>query len=313
LPLWLPVRRAGRRLRATLSFPPGIATAARRLAIAGAVVLGSQDLATAVVLRLANARGSAGAVVLYNLAWTLFLLPWSVLAVPVATAAFPRLAARWHEGRHADYDATVARTTTAVAVAMVGAAALLVAVAGPAARVLILGAPGTVAPRLLGGALAAFAPGLVGYGIVAMLSRSHYARGDARTPAVATAAGWAVAVGADLAVTAVAPRQWIAAALGGGVAIGMSVAGGLLLLAQRRAAAASLAGAAPAGARALAAGVPAAAAGVLVARLVPAGSVAASIGATAAVAAVTLASYLLLLLVLGGSAQLRALHVVRDG
>src|SRR4051794_25980897 len=74
LPLLIPLRRSGRRLRPRLRFPPGVAVTARRMAFAGAVVLGSQDLATGLILRLANDRGEAGAVVLYNLAWTVFLL-----------------------------------------------------------------------------------------------------------------------------------------------------------------------------------------------------------------------------------------------
>src|SRR4051812_28889748 len=187
LPLLVPLRRAGRRLRPTLRFPPGVATTARRMAIAGAVVLGSQDLATGAILRLANDRGSGGAVVLFNLAWAVFLLPWAVLAVPIATAAFPTLTARWQSGDRDSYSATVARTTRGVVLATAGAAAVMVATAPPAARVLVLGAPGGVAPHVLARALVTFAPGLLGYGIIAHLSRAHYARGDARTPAVATA------------------------------------------------------------------------------------------------------------------------------
>src|SRR3954452_5630367 len=71
-PLFLPLRGTGRRLRPTLSFPPGVAQSARRLALAGAVALGAQDLATGAILRLANDRGAHGAVVLYNLAWSVF-------------------------------------------------------------------------------------------------------------------------------------------------------------------------------------------------------------------------------------------------
>jgi len=106
VPLLVALRRTGRRLRPTLVFPAGVAAPARRLAIAGAVVLGSQDLATAAILRLANDRGANGAVVLFNLAWTVFLLPWAVLAVPVAIAAFPTLVSHWQSGREREYAAT---------------------------------------------------------------------------------------------------------------------------------------------------------------------------------------------------------------
>ena len=285
LPLLLPLRRAGRRLRPTLRFPPGVAPTARRMAVAGAVVLGSQDLATGAILRLANDRGSGGAVVLFNLAWTVFLLPWAVLAVPIATAAFPTLTARWQAGDTTGYAATVARTTRGVVVATAGAAAVLVATALPAARVLVLGAPGGVAPDVLARALVAFAPGLIGYGIVAHLSRAHYARGDARTPAVATAVGWAIVVLADVVLVTALPRDWTAAALGIGSSIGLTVAGVALVMSLRRqVGAASLAGALPTSTASVGAGVLAAAVGYAACRSLPGAGVAGSVGVTVVVA-----------------------------
>jgi putative peptidoglycan lipid II flippase len=296
LPLLVPLRRTGRRLRPTLRFPPGVAATARQMAVAGAVVLGSQDLATGAILRLANDRGSGGAVVLFNLAWTVFLLPWAVLAVPIATAAFPTLTARWQAGDRASYAATVARTTRGVVVATAGAAAVLVATALPAARVLVLGAPGGVAPHVLARALVAFAPGLVGYGIVAHLSRAHYARGDARTPAVATAVGWALVVAADVVLVTTMPRDWTAAALGLGSTFGLTVAGGWMLVSlHRRVGAASLAGALPTGTVSTVGAMVAAAAGYAASRALPGTGVAGSVGVTAAVAAGTIAIFVLVI------------------
>ena len=286
LPLLVPLRKAGRRLRPTLRFPPGIAATARRMAVAGAVVLGSQDLATAAILRLANDRGSGGAVVLFNLAWTVFLLPWAVLAVPIATAAFPTLTARWQAGDRAAYASTVARTTRGVVVATAGAAAVMVATAIPAARVLVLGAPGGVAPHVLARALVAFAPGLLGYGLVAHLSRAHYARGDARTPAVATAVGWALVVAADVILVTTLPRDWTAAALGLGSSFGLTVAGAWLLVSlHRRVGSASLAGAVPTSAVSILAAAVAAGAGYAACRALPGTGIAGSVGVTAVVAA----------------------------
>jgi len=293
LPLLIPLHRAGRRLRPTLHFPPGVAATARRMAVAGAVVLGSQDLATGAILRLANDRGSGGAVVLFNLAWTVFLLPWAVLAVPIATAAFPTLTARWQAGDRDAYADTVARTTRAVLLATAGAAAVMAATALPAARVLVLGAPGGVAPHVLARALVAFAPGLVGYGIVAHLSRAHYARGDARTPALATAVGWALVVVADVVFVSAMPRDWAATALGLGSSLGLTVAGGWLAISLRhRVGSASLAGVVPTSAASIAAAVVAAGAGYAAARALPGVGVAGSVGITVVVAAVAIAIFL---------------------
>jgi putative peptidoglycan lipid II flippase len=285
LPLLLPLGRTGRRLRPTLHFPPGVAGTARRLAIAGAVVLGSQDLATAAILRLANDRGASGAVVLFNLAWTVFLLPWAVLAVPIATAAFPTLVAQWQSGARESYAATAAVSARTVIVGCSAAAAVLIACARPAARIFVLGAPGGVAPHELSRALVTFAPGLLGFGLVALLSRAHYARGDARTPALATAAGWTAVVAADLVLVVMLPRDWTAAALGLGTTIGMTLAAGWMLVTLRRAAAGTLHGVGTSAAAAAAAGVAAAAGGRLVGVALPTGGVAASAGSTVLVAA----------------------------
>ena len=184
LPLLVPLRRTPIRLRPTLSFPPGVAAQVRRLAFSGAAVLAGQQIATAVVLRLANAGGTSGAVVLYNLAWTVYLVPWAVLAVPIATSAFPTLSARHEAGEHQAYAQLAAGATRAVVLVTAAAAAVLVAAAAPTARVLVLGARGDVDPAQLAWAIAAFAPGLLGYGLLAHVSRALYARGDARSPAI---------------------------------------------------------------------------------------------------------------------------------
>jgi putative peptidoglycan lipid II flippase len=262
------------------------------MAVAGAVVLGSQDLATGVILRLANDRGAAGAVVLYNLAWTVFLLPWAVLAVPLATAAFPTLAARWQSGDLDRYAVTVARTTRGILLATCGAAAVMIATARPAARVVVLGAPGGVDPHVLARALVTFAPGLVGYGLVAHLSRAHYARNDARTPAVATATGWLIAVIVDVVLVAAMPRDWTAAALGIGTSVGMTAAGGLLAVTlRRRAGARALDGVTATTSASLGAAVAAAGLGYLLGRALPDAGVAGSAALTVVVAAAAVAVF----------------------
>jgi putative peptidoglycan lipid II flippase len=302
LPLFLPLRRTGRRLHATLRFPAGIAASARRLAISGAVVLGAQDLATGAILRLANDSGAHGVVVLYNLAWSVFVVPWAVLAVPIATAAFPALSARWSAGDAAHYSALTARSTRAVILAAAGAGALMVAASAPAARVLVAGAPGDVAPVELARALVAFAPGLVGYGLVAFLTRAHYARGDARTAAVATATGWGAVVVADVVLVVALPRTWTATALGVGTTVGMTLAGSWLALALRQSVGApALAGTGRALVAGAVAAVGAGALGLGLAELLPRAGAGGSVAVAAAVAVVTAVGFLLLARVLDQS------------
>lgn len=294
VPLWLSLRGTHRRLRPTLTFPPGVAPVARRMAIAGAVVLGSQDLATAAILRLANDGGDRGSVVFYNLAWAVFLLPWSVLAVPLATTAFPTLTSRWQTGARDAYAATTARTARLVVLVSGGAAAVLAAAAHPIAAVLARGAPGGVPPDQLARALLVFAPGLLTYGLVALLARSHYARGDARTTAVAAAVGWAVAVAVDVLLVAGVSRGSTAAALAGGTDIGVTVTALWLAVVLRRSVgAAAVAGSARTGVGVLLAAAGAGVLGRLVVVALPSGGSVWSVLVVALAATATTGVYVL--------------------
>ena len=289
LTLLPPAWRTGVRLRPTYRFPPGVATTIRSMAISGAFVVGSQDIATAVVLRLANAHGTDGTVVLYNLAWTVFTVPWAVAAVPLATSAFPGLTADWQNGDRVSYAARTARTARVMLVVVAATAAVMGAAAGPMARVVVLGAPGGAAPTVLARGLATFAPGLIGYALVALLSRALYAQGNARTPASAVVGGWLVAIGADIALVAVMPASWTVAAIGIGTSIGVSVSGGWLLIALRRSAGReSLAGISQAAAAAAAGGLLGAGCGTLLARAAPVTGVFGDLVTVTAVAAVAL-------------------------
>ncbi|MFL6100401.1 MAG: murein biosynthesis integral membrane protein MurJ [Actinomycetales bacterium] len=244
LPLVLPVRRAGVRLRATFAFPPGVAQRARRLAAAGVATLGAQQLAVVVTLWLANRRGGPAALNVYQYVQAVYVLPYAVLAVPLATSAFPRLAEHAGGVDDASYASTLARSTRLVVLAALAGTALLVATA-PAVGAFFSAidagrsgsGAGTGAAALAGmaTALTAFAPGLWGFALIAHLGRALYADGRSRWAAGATAAGWLVAaVGSVVVVLGLVdaagdqPRRTL---LGLGLAstAGMTVAGALLI------------------------------------------------------------------------------------
>ncbi|MEX2290851.1 MAG: lipid II flippase MurJ [Mycobacteriales bacterium] len=235
LSLLVPLRRCDLRLRPTFAFPPGVAARVRRLAGAGVAGLAAQQLALVVALRLALG-GSPGSVVVFAVATALFLLPWAVLAVPVATSAFPALSASASAGQEQEYAAVARRSLRVVLLAMTLSAAVLAAVARPVARLLVQGAPGVESSEVLARATLAFAPGLVGYGLLALLGRALYARGDARTSGAATVSGWLAVAAADVLLVRALPEVDRVVLLGVGNTIGVSVAGVLLLVGLQRAA-----------------------------------------------------------------------------
>ncbi|HWL35245.1 MAG TPA: lipid II flippase MurJ [Frankiaceae bacterium] len=259
LSLLVPLRGLGLRLRPSLSLPDGVASSVRRLAAAGVAAIAAQQVALAVVLRLTNAE--PGAVVGYQIAYTLFLLPWAVLAVPVATTAFPAMAAAYEGSDDESYATVTAGSLRMVLLAMGLAAAVLVASADPVASVVVGDSSSPVARGV-----AAFAPGLLGYGVLALLTRALYARHRARDVAVATVAAFGVTAVLAVTLSSFLPRADRVAAVAWAHSVGMTAGGVLLMLALRRTAgSAALRGAARALLIAVGAGVVAALVGGLAA------------------------------------------------
>ncbi|MGY2130521.1 murein biosynthesis integral membrane protein MurJ [Blastococcus sp. SYSU DS0617] len=297
LSLLVPLRRLGLGLRPSLRFPVGAAPRVRRLAVAGVLTLAGQQLVAFVAIRLTGGDAPDGSLVVYGAGLTIFLVPWAALAVPLATSAYPGLSERAELGDDAGYARALAPVTALVVAASAGAAAALIAVAGPMARVFL--SSGTdAAVGAMRDTTIAFAPGLVGYGLVAVLTRALYARGQWKAPTVCVVGGWLVAVLADVVLAAVLPATDRAAALGAGHTLGVTVAGlSLLVVVARAAPAGSLAGLPRIGTAALAAAAAGAAAGLALTRALGADPVPDQ-GVLAAVGAGVLAAALVLVVVL---------------
>jgi len=225
----IPSVRLRLRLRPALRFPAGVGARVRSLAAAGVSTLIAQDASVAVVIVLANSRGGSGALVLYSFAWAVFFVPYAVLAVPIATSAFPELAAR--DDR---FDATSATSTRAVTVASWLGVAGMAGTCIPLARVFQSHVGQAADARQLAIALAAFAPGLVGYGLTANLSRVLYADGRSRAAAVAVSGGWLLVIVADLLIVPFVSRSAVVPWLGAGTTIGLTASGIALLVLVRR-------------------------------------------------------------------------------
>ncbi|MCW2143924.1 murein biosynthesis integral membrane protein MurJ [Actinoplanes cyaneus] len=219
--LLIPLRPLRLRLRPGFRFPGDEGRQAVRLGWAGAVTVGAQQVVAALVVTL-----GAQQLARYTGAQTVFLLPWAVLAVPLATAVYPRLA-----------DAVVRRDERAYAGALSGTARSIVLLAGLGMAALGgLAVPATYLMNAGGAAPAVvgFAPGLLGYALFALLSRALYARGGTVAAAVAAGVGWLCAGIAVVIVTAVSDGGTQLAGLGLANALGMTVTGVLLVLAVRR-------------------------------------------------------------------------------
>lgn len=185
LSLLIPLRRLRLPLRPGFRFPAEARARVGGLAVAGLVTVGAQQVALIVALNQVS-YGSKANLGSYNLAQTVYFLPWSVLAVPLAVAAYPTLAAARSAGDEATYRRTLAPAVRGVVLFSLLGVAALVGTAVPVGHFFLTGeAAGTAAAGIAG-----FAPGLLGYGLFAVLTRALYARGETKAATVATAVGW---------------------------------------------------------------------------------------------------------------------------
>jgi len=268
LPLLIPVRRAGIRLRPTWTFPDGVARRARALAGAGLLALVAQQVTVLVTLWVSQHRGGTGTLNVYTYVQAVYLLPYAVLAIPVATAAFPALATGSEQALATGSEQaspatgpdravpetaidpdpvlraqrTLASATRAIIVATSAGAAVLLAIASPTGAFFSALDAGRDSPAgrealaALPDALSAFAPGLVGFGLAALFSRALYVRGRPGVAGGVVALGWLIAAIVPLVVLHdnAGPRNTLQS-LGVASSIGMTVAAGALWFAVHRA------------------------------------------------------------------------------
>ena len=209
----LPVAAAARRypLRPNLDWRHPVV---RRLAGDGmwaALFLSATQILLVVMLQAANRR--EGAVAVYQLAWTLFLLPHSVGSVPVMTTRFPSMSRDAAAGAWERFSETLSGGVRSIAALTIPVTGLLIALAEPVVRLVVHGAPARRAPEIAL-AVVGFAPGIIGFGLLLLFTRACYAMGDMRTPTYVNAS--AVALGCAL-ILGVAPHvggRWLVAVIG---------------------------------------------------------------------------------------------------
>ena len=244
LPLLGPALASGWRWRPTLLLDPRDRRAVAALAGAGVLVVAGQQLAVLAALWLANHSGDRGTFPVWQYAQTVYLLPYAVLAVPIATAAFPTLAAggRTPGGPGEDgLTPTLARSVRAVLLVSGLGAALVMATSRPVAAFFGLldarrGTQGasTEALSALAGALVGLAPGLIGFSVTALLLRASYVRGSALGAALAVAGGWLLAAAPVLLVGPGAGSATTLRALALASSVGMTLTAAVLAILVRR-------------------------------------------------------------------------------
>lgn len=237
LPVVLPVRRLGVRLRPTLRFPEDSGARFRALALAGVGSVAAQQLAAAVLLVLSYERlpGGKEGYATFMYAQQVYLLPYAVLVVPLATSTFPRVAA-YAAGADRTRLAHLAAVTTRAVLAAASLGAAAVVAGGPSLAVVFAGLAEQVeVVRGMTAALTAMAGGVVGLGVVFHVSRTLYAVERSRAAIAVNAVAWcAVVVASLVAVLTVDPGTAAFARLGAGTTVGMTVGGVVALAVQAR-------------------------------------------------------------------------------
>lgn len=198
----LAARRTGFRLRPNLDHRHPEVRRLARLGAWAALFLAVTQVLLLVVLVLANRV--QGAVVAYNVALTFFLLPHALFSLPVLTTLFPAMSRQSAERDWAGFGRSLERGVSTIALFVLPSAAFLTALAPWLSEALLFGRTGADGRAQVTALLVALAPGVFPYGVFLFLSRSFYARGDTRTPAlvnVAVAVGGAVLMVVGFAVT----------------------------------------------------------------------------------------------------------------
>ncbi|SCL25577.1 putative peptidoglycan lipid II flippase [Micromonospora rhizosphaerae] len=229
--LLVPLRRLGLRLRPGYRFPADARARVGALAVAGVVTVTAQQIALIVSLNQVT-YGPVANPGVYNLAQTIYFLPWAVLAVPLAVAAYPTLAAARAAGDERTYRETLAPAVRGVVLFSLLGAAALIGTAVPVGHFFFEPAAASTAAA----AIAGFAPGLLGYGLFAVLTRALYARGETRTATLATAVGWLTVPVAAVLLGHLLPLADRVLAVTLATSVGMLLLGALLIAAVVRSA-----------------------------------------------------------------------------
>lgn len=185
-------RRAQPGLRVTPRMRHPAVRELRRLGGWMILYVGVNQLAYAAVVAMASSID--GGVTAYQWAFMLMQMPYAIVAVSIFSSAYPELSRVADDAQAVSIHVRAISARTAAL--LLPAAAGLAIVAGPLATVLV----GTAGSSLVAAALRGFAVSLVPFAMFQLLTRTSYARGDTKTPALVNLAVNGAMVLTDVAV-----------------------------------------------------------------------------------------------------------------
>jgi putative peptidoglycan lipid II flippase len=195
--VWPALRSIGFRWRPRFDWRHPTVARLLRLGRWVAVYVAANQLAYLVIIRFTTRVGD-GSFTAYSQAFIFFSLPHAIVAVSIFTALMPGMAERWHADDRSGVTDLFSRGMRDTAVAMIPAAAGYLVLAGPIVALLAAyGAVGAADVDLLARTLTAFAVGLPFFSAFQLLTRTSYAGGDSRTPALVNIAVGVVNLAAD--------------------------------------------------------------------------------------------------------------------
>jgi putative peptidoglycan lipid II flippase len=195
-----------------------------------AIGLGATQITFVVVTAVASTLG-AGAITIFNTAFTLLQIPVGILGVPLGVVVFPALSREAAVGRTEEFVGLLSRALRLLLFVMLPIAGIGMVLRREVVDLLFgYGGFDAAAIDLTAATLLAFLVGLTAHALIAVLARAFYARQDTLTPVVAGLVS--VAVNTTLAVALAGPLGLPGVGLA--IAIGAWLEFGILLVVFKR-------------------------------------------------------------------------------
>ena len=195
-----------------------------------AIGLGATQITFVVVTAVASTLG-AGAITIFNTAFTLLQIPVGILGVPLGVVVFPALSREAAVGRTEEFVGLLSRALRLLLFVMLPIAGIGMVLRREVVDLLFgYGGFDAAAIDLTAATLVAFLVGLTAHALIAVLARAFYARQDTLTPVVAGLVS--VAVNTTLAVALAGPLGLPGVGLA--IAIGAWLEFGILLVVFKR-------------------------------------------------------------------------------